>query len=90
MELERLRKHEVEMDEWLEIVVCINRRRYRNRHEPDISMQNHKRKLGLKVKPDLKGFARYGYNITMAAYWVFEEDGRFRKKEAELILPEFT
>lgn len=89
-EMGRLGKYGIRPDSWLEIVMGVKKKEYRSPQEPGVDYSHFPRKARTILRMNQgNGSARCGYDITMGAYWVLEEDGRFRKQEAELLFPEF-
>lgn len=68
---------------WLELVISINKKKYRKPHKLGWSWQDYpqKAKCNVKINPYL------GYDLTFGGYWVYVKDGRMRKIETTIYIP---
>lgn len=87
-ELGRFKKYGIKPGKWLEIVIGVRRKTY-ERHEKlgwSYISKGDRDRIVLRVSGG-NGSAKYKYEVNPRAYWVYKENGVFRKKEAKLYLP---
>ncbi|MFQ5647605.1 MAG: hypothetical protein ACE5FW_00025 [Candidatus Aenigmatarchaeota archaeon] len=78
-ELERVNSCGFNLDRWLEIIIFAKRKKYKRKQKREFSAFEVGDRIEIiKISPKER------FDLKLAGYWVFEENGKMRKEQVKL------